>query len=190
MENWILREWWGRLHSLKLKFSPLQIGHPKRKFIFQPWIFRGKLAVSFRGSAIRNSYSIVNFQLQFSLLVCVICSGTWGLDWQILKQTLGINSLWQCNSTAQSDHRKQGKKKKKKQGTQTLAHEPYVMNKQDQQPHRNSRACSQIKVNEGSDFQVMQSCISLEASVHWEEHINERPEMLVFSLLAKIGMRH
>ena len=35
-----------RIHSLKLTYH-LQMGHPKRKFIFQPLIFRGK-DVSFR----------------------------------------------------------------------------------------------------------------------------------------------
>ncbi len=35
------------LHSLQLKWSP-RIGHPKRKLIFQPLIFRGELFVSGR----------------------------------------------------------------------------------------------------------------------------------------------
>ena len=34
------------LHSLKLTFSPLKIGHPKRKLVFQPSIFRCELLVS------------------------------------------------------------------------------------------------------------------------------------------------
>ena len=36
------------LHSLKLTFSPLKIGLPNRKVVFQPFIFRGELLVSGR----------------------------------------------------------------------------------------------------------------------------------------------
>ena len=36
-----------RLHSLKLT-RPLKVGYPKRKFIFQPLMFKGKLLVSGR----------------------------------------------------------------------------------------------------------------------------------------------
>ena len=37
-----------RVPSLKLTFSPLKIGNPKRKVVFQPSIFRGELLVSGR----------------------------------------------------------------------------------------------------------------------------------------------
>ncbi len=40
--------WNQSKHSLKLTANALKIGHPKRKFIFQPSLFRCKLAVSFR----------------------------------------------------------------------------------------------------------------------------------------------
>ena len=38
----------GELPSLKLTFSPLKIGFPNRKVVFQPSIFRGKPLVSGR----------------------------------------------------------------------------------------------------------------------------------------------
>ena len=42
------------LHSLKLTY-PLKIGLPNRKVVFQPSIFRGKLAVSFREGKVHLS---------------------------------------------------------------------------------------------------------------------------------------
>ena len=61
------------LHSLKLTW-PLKIGHPKRKLVFQPSIFRGY--VSFRDCICLNGPSMFTSKDVFSSSchnICVYC---------------------------------------------------------------------------------------------------------------------